>query len=167
MTIFELGAIGEFVGAFLLFGSLVFVGLQMRQNTKVLIRTNSRQAFLQNGQALQAILDKEVSEIFLRGHNEGLSSLTTEERYRFDLAFTLWFQSVEQVFSDHREGLFPPDQIEVFRNSVAGWLDTPGGADWWHEREVWFGQKFREEVEEVLNNPSLDATRAGPPRQAQ
>ena len=34
MTIFELGALGEFVGAILLFGSLVFVGLQIRQNTK-------------------------------------------------------------------------------------------------------------------------------------
>ena len=33
MTIFELGALGEFIGAILLFVSLVYVGLQIKQNT--------------------------------------------------------------------------------------------------------------------------------------
>ena len=33
MTIFELGALGEFVGAMLLFASIVFVGFQIKQNT--------------------------------------------------------------------------------------------------------------------------------------
>ena len=33
MTIFELGALGEFAGAMLLFLSLIYVGVQIRQNT--------------------------------------------------------------------------------------------------------------------------------------
>ena len=33
MTIFELGAVGEFVGAILLFLSLIYVGVQIKQNT--------------------------------------------------------------------------------------------------------------------------------------
>ena len=32
MTIFELGALGEFIGAILLFVSLIYVGLQIKQN---------------------------------------------------------------------------------------------------------------------------------------
>jgi len=43
MTVFELGAVGEFVGAILLFVSLIYVGVQVRQNTKT-SRTESRRS---------------------------------------------------------------------------------------------------------------------------
>ncbi len=36
MTIFELGAIGEFTGAILLFLSLIYVGIQIGQNTRAI-----------------------------------------------------------------------------------------------------------------------------------
>ena len=43
MTVFELGAVGEFVGAILLFVSLIYVGVQVRQNTKT-SRAESRRS---------------------------------------------------------------------------------------------------------------------------
>jgi len=36
MSIMELGAIGEFVGAFGVIASLIYVGLQVRQNTRAM-----------------------------------------------------------------------------------------------------------------------------------
>ena len=79
------------------------------------------------------------------------------------MAYVLWLQSCEQAFADYREGLFPPDQIEVFQNSIQGWLITPGGSEWWEEREVWFGQLFRNEVNALLQNEHrIEAHRSGP-----
>jgi len=163
MNVSELGAVAEFVASIGVLITLVILIVELKRNTKQLFRSNSREAFVHNGQALQALLDKEVSELFLRGNNEGLSTLSPEERYRFDIAYVLWLQSCEQAFSDYREGLFPPDQFETFENSIFGWLSTSGGTEWWEEREIWFGRLFRNEVNALLQKGHRDeALRSGP-----
>jgi hypothetical protein len=162
MSISELGALGEFIASIGVLATLIILVFELRRNTKLQLRSNSRQAYIQNGDALQALLDPEVSELFLRGNNEGLSSLTPEERYRFDIAYVLWLISCEQAYSDYREGLFPLDQWEAFENSISGWLTTPGGSEWWRERNVWFGRMFRIEIDSMLENPKQEAQRAGP-----
>ena len=162
MSISELGAIGEFVASIGVLITLIILAFELKRNTKLLLRSNSRETFLHNGNSLQALLDREVSELFLRGNNEGLSSLTPEERYRFDIAYVLWLQSCEQAYSDYRERLFPPDQWEVFENSIPGWLTTPGGSEWWQERNVWFGRLFRNQVDSLLDNHGQEAKKAGP-----
>ena len=51
MSILELGALGEFIGAIAVVISLVFVGLQVRQNTKMV-------------KAQTAAVDRQVSNEF-------------------------------------------------------------------------------------------------------
>lgn len=162
MSISELGNIGEFVASIGVLFTLIFLVFELKRNTKLLVRANSREAFMHNGQTLHALMDKEISELFLRGNTEGLSSLTPQERYRFDLAYTYWLQSCEQAFSDHREGLFPSDQFRAFENSVPGWLTSAGGSEWWQEREVWFGRLFRDDVNALLQVHNDEAPRSGP-----
>ena len=62
-----LGNMGEFFGAILLFVSLIFVGLQLRQNTQAVQRSSAREA----GNALVASLQvyvesAELSDITIR-----------------------------------------------------------------------------------------------------
>ncbi len=45
------------------------------------------------------VLDREVSELFFRGNNEGLSPLTPEERYRSDVDELLSNHSTETEFA--------------------------------------------------------------------
>ncbi len=162
MTISELGAIGEFIASIGVFVTLLILVVELKRNSKLLIRSNSREAYLHNAQALETLIDKEVSELFLRGNNEGLAALSKEERYRFDLAYVIWLQSCEQAFTDHKEGLFPSDQFAPIENSIAGFLSSPGGKDWWKERDVWFGHLFRQKVDSVLENYGDEAAKAGP-----
>ena len=162
MTISELGAIGEFIASIGVFVTLIILVIELKRNTKLLIRSNSREAYLHNGQALETLIDKEVSELFLRGNNEGLAALTKEERYRSDLAYAIWLQSCEQAFTDYKEGLFPSDQFAPIENSTAGFLSSPGGKDWWKERDVWFGHLFRQKVNSLLEKHGDEDAKAGP-----
>jgi hypothetical protein len=164
MTISELGTISEIAASVAVLTTLVFLVIQMRLNTKILIRTNARQATSDSRQALQSILDKEVSEIFLRGNNQGLGSLTIEERYRFDIAMCIWLQSIEQAFADHGEGFYPAEHLVPYQNAVPGFLSSLGGKEWWAERQVWFSPRFRQEVEYLLANHADEARMAGPPK---
>lgn len=162
MTITELGAIGEFVASIAVLITLIFLLLEMRANTKILIRSNARATYEQEGEALRAIMDGEIAELYLRGHNEGLHTLTSVERYRFDLTFVVWLHAVESAYADNKEGYYPSDKLVPFENALAGFLASPGGSVWWSERKVWFGPDFRAEVERILANPSEDSLSAGP-----
>ena len=162
MSIADLGAIGEFIASIAVLITLIVLVLESKRNTKLLQRSNSKDIFFHNGQTLMPILDPDNTEMYLRGHNEGMPALNPVERYRFDLLFVPWLQSCEQAFSDYREGMFPLDQFEVFENSVAAWLTTEGGSEWWTERNVWFGRKFQEEVELLLKRNIAEAHKAGP-----
>ncbi|MFT4938565.1 MAG: hypothetical protein ACI88A_001593 [Paraglaciecola sp.] len=161
MSISDLGNIANMIASIGVLFTLIFLVFELRRNTKLTIRANSRETYVHNGQTLHALMDKEISELFLRGNTKGLSSLTPEERYRFDLAYTYWLQSCEQAFSDHRTGLFPSDQIQAIENGVVGWLTSPGGIEWWAEREVWFGRLFRNEVNTLLQIHSDEGLKAG------
>lgn len=165
MTLSDLGNIGEFVGAFGVIGSLVYVGYQIRQNTIATERTNARLTATDHSNALRGILDEKVSEIILRGTGD-MDALTPAERYRFDIAITSWLESIEQGFEDFRRKNFPEDIISEYRTRIPAVLATPGGRVWWSSRRVWFSQHFQEEVDRLLSNPPQGAVDASIMRSA-
>ena len=83
MTIAELGAIGEFVGAFGVIASLVYVGLQVRQNTRA-VRSETRlglaNAMYQNH--YDAALNSDMSRIIFTSVDDP-DSLSESDRYRW------------------------------------------------------------------------------------
>jgi hypothetical protein len=163
MTLQELGSLGEFIASIAVFVTLIFVAYELRQNTRTMRRANVREGREGNSRALNALLEASVAEIFIRGLRS-LDDLDEVERYRFDNAFHQWVTSCEQVFLDHRAGMFEKDSMVAYENSIPGWLNTPGGSAWWDERQVWYTAAFREEVERLRRAPSAEAANAGPSR---
>ena len=109
----------------------------------------------------KAILAEDVSEIFMRGNNEGLSALTPHERYRYDIAYYIWLQSIEAAYADFRSGLYPNESLTPWANSVQGFLSSTGGTAWWKERQFWFSREFRSDVEAVLSADNPEAEFSG------
>ena len=83
MTIFELGALGEFIASIAVIVTLTFLVVELRRNTSATRRANIRQSTDGNSRALNALLDEGVAEIFIRGL-KSLDDLSEVERYRFD-----------------------------------------------------------------------------------
>ncbi len=162
MTIAELGSIGEFIASIGVLITLIVLVLETRNNTRILVRSNARATYDQEGDALRAAMDGEIAEIYMRGHHEGLTSLTEVERYRFDLVLVTWLHAVESAYDDYKDGFYPADKLEPFENAVAGFLTTPGGSAWWQERMYWFGPEFRREVERILDAEREESRYAGP-----
>ena len=157
-----IGASAEMLAATGVIISLVYLSLQMRHNTVAIRRTNARQTTSDNNGALRSIAENEdLAAIFVRGL-ASLEDLNPVERYRFDLALSQWLLNVEQTFADYEDGILPDSTLVVYKNTVPGFLNTPGGAAWWNERKVWFSHEFRETVESLMANPTSEATAAGP-----
>ena len=153
MDIMELGAIGELVGGVAVIGSLLFVGVQVRQNTRTLRQTGRRQASMQNQQACRVAAD--YPDLVASGfHN--LGELAAAERLRFDMAITMYLQGTEQTAADEREGLQTAEYVEPYRAAARSMLSLPGGRQWWEERKDWASISFRKEMERLAE----DARRA-------
>ena len=152
MTLSDLGNIGEFVGAIGVFGSLLYVGYQIRQNTMATNRANARSSASDHARALHGALDKEVSDIIMRGL-ANFDDLTPHEQYRFEIAITVWLEAIEQAFADYEAKVYPEDLIYPHRARVPAVLNTPGGKRWWSERRVWYSENFRRVVDELMANP--------------
>ena len=161
MEIAELGSLGEFFSSIAMLITLVFLLVEMRRSNTLQARQNVKQCTRENGIALQALLAADVSEIFMRGNNEGLGALTPHERYRFDLAYVVWLQSIEAAFADHHAGYYPKENLIQLENSVHGFLSSNGGKVWWNERKYWFSREFRDDVDNILSSDLPEAAFAG------
>ena len=135
MTIMELGALGEFVGSFAVVVTLVYLSVQLRQNTKSM-DANHRLALAQTYQmradALQSMVtyaadSEHIGPIIVKLTQSGypedigaLDSLTDEERGRFRLwqigQQTHW----DNMFFQHQQGFLDDEYFEdAFKERVA------------------------------------------------
>ena len=162
MDISQLGDVGEFVSSLGVLVTLIFLVVEMRRNNRLQLRANANQAARDDVISLQTIIHEDVSELFLRGNEQGLASLTPHERYRFDLAYTVWLHPIQQAYADFHAGFYPAENLVPYENSLPGFLCTPGGAEWWDQRKFWFTNQFREDVERLLANNPNEAGFAGP-----
>ncbi|MGI9326351.1 MAG: hypothetical protein ACR2PZ_14105 [Pseudomonadales bacterium] len=161
MQLSDLGSIGEFLSSIAVLTTLVLLLVELKRNNLIERRQNAKQSARDNGIALQAILAADVSEIFMRGNTEGLGALTDHERYRYDIAYYIWLQTIEAAYADFRKGLYPDESIAPWANSVQGFLSSTGGTAWWEERKFWFSQEFRLDVDRLLASDNPEAAFSG------
>ena len=121
--------IAEVVGAFGVIGSVLYFGFQIRQNTIAAQRTNARSTASDIGNVYDSLIDAEVAKNFVRS-SESLQSLSGVERYLFDLAMVRWLQAIEEAFLDYREGCYPQEVFDTYRQNIPGVLGSPGGSEW-------------------------------------
>ena len=143
-----IGAVGEIIGAIAVVISLIYVGVQIRQNTVVTKRSNARQTASDHERALANFLEEDVADLVLRGP-EDFDALSRLEQYRYDLAVSIWLEAIEQAFADAAIGSFPKEQLVAYRNRLFIVLASPGGREWWSKRKVWFSEEFGAELERL------------------
>jgi len=144
-----LGNHGEFVGALGVVASLVYLGIQMRQNTIATERANARQIASDHSQTLRSFMEGELAEIISRGHQD-LDTLTPVEKHRWDLAMSSWLEIIEQAYADSKLGAIPQDLLEEYRNRLSLVVDTSGGRKWWAQNRAWTSPPFRADVDRIL-----------------
>lgn len=146
-----LGSIGDFASGMAVVFSLIYVGYELRTNTRV-VRASSA-ALSQD--ALTTINDllaanPELSRIFQavvrRGGVEGLDAADV---FRFNLVCRSNLQRFESMYFRYEAGLLEERVWRVRRYWLAGFLATPGVATWWSsERDSSiFTPEFVAEVE--------------------
>jgi hypothetical protein len=153
MTLSELADAGEFLGGMGVIVTLIFVGVQLRQNTRAVQRSSAREAGNALVGSLQIYADSaELSEIIIRAF-ESLESITPVERYRFGGWMYCWMHAHEQEHLVSRESTYLDELLAPKQRAIAGYLLTPGGSQWWSERGTWFTDYFQTVVNDLVADP--------------
>jgi len=121
-----LGALGEIVGALAVIVTLVYLSVQIRQNTKA-SRIAAVQAASENSSRFSELIaaDPELGEIFWRGLREP-DSLEQAQRRQFLSVLNVFIRREAVSFYLHQEGIMPDELWAARVESLRGAVNQPG-----------------------------------------
>lgn len=156
----DLADLGEFIGGLVVIVSLVYLAIQVRQNTdsiraenfaRVLERISSTQAALSQDQELSLLHARGVADVW---------SLTPQERLQFTWWFVEAFGAFEFIFHQARAGAIPEEIWQRWSATISWWLSFPGVQEWWRANPAPFSASFRSfvegQIEEATRDPGAD-----------
>jgi hypothetical protein len=148
-----IGAVAELLAAFGVIASLIYLAVQIRQNTES-VRMASHHGVTDQVQRsnLAFVQDAEIAELLARGLPD-TSSLSDVDRIRFEGILLAIFRTYEELYQLHRKGLTDDELWDSREQSMMRWLSYPGVRSWWcGERSVMvFTASFSAHVEGRLS----------------
>ena len=147
-----LGNYGEFFGAIAVVVTLIFLTLQMRQNTRA-TRASLRQNITQMtiSGLYVGIDDESFSDVFYRAWwKQG--EITEPEEVRFRRFMIAMWRSSENAFHQFRDGFYPTTEWETTVDMHAAFTRRGGARvrEYWDEVRQTFDSEFVTEFESKL-----------------
>jgi hypothetical protein len=146
MTLTDLANIGEAVGGIAVVITLIYLAVQIRQNTRMMraaAHHSANQLAVEINLALGT--DPRVSEVLLLGSKD-LSGLDPTQSLMFHLLMRSIFSGAEDFYIQTREGLLNADMWESRKHSMHQYLLRPGIDAWWTENQSLFSNDFVDEL---------------------
>lgn len=148
-----IGAVGETLGAVAVLVTLIFLIVQLRQNTKAIEAESARANFEQGTTWMYKIIqDPKLAELYREGLADSLDN--QDDRVRFHLLMQALFNQWAMAFIYRSERIVGVSEADVSRV-----LSTPGGQRYWKRaRELdLHAPEFKAYVERILERMRSDA----------
>jgi hypothetical protein len=143
VTLSDLSNLGTFVSALAVVASLIFVGIQLRQNTRA-VKATASQAHTAHWQAMltPVIEHEDVAEIYRRGLS-GMDSLTDNERVRFIVLVGAMFRFAESARLQWLHGQLEDAHWMNMERNLTALAGNPGFKGYWAIRRDWYASDFQ------------------------
>jgi hypothetical protein len=138
----ELASIGEIVSSIAVIISLVYLAMQIRQNTEA-ERTSTYQSIVSDFGALNNNMAStpELSDMFVRGL-ENFEQFNPDERARISQSFFQCFRYFENMFYQHHKGYLDEDIWVGWKRLILTYYSRPGFQTWWEFRKDVYSRPF-------------------------
>ncbi len=152
MTLEEINSIGQTVAVVATFASLVFVGLQIRQNTRA-TRAASHNAVSDSLNEINRMFaeNADLTKIWLVGMADR-QALTEEERWRFDSTARAYMHVCETMFIQAGLGAGDKSVLHAEEEGIRQAFASPGMRAWWAENPYGFCPEFRSYVAKLARS---------------
>lgn len=142
--------IAEFIAILAIVGSLIFVGLELRQARQIAVADiyQQRTAMLIDVHSIRL-----TSELLYRVVEKDMAQeeLSTLERRFLNGSHIPLFSYWENNHFQYQMGLMPEEQWNASRNAIRNYLQrSPGRLEWWATERPNVRKSFADAVDEIL-----------------
>lgn len=140
-----INAVGEMLGALAVLVSLLYLSVQIRQNTASVKSSTFQNAITSISHVSLAIAtDKEAANVVYTAFAGNTAELSEQERFRAGLLLTGLFRNYENFWFQYQSGVMDEDMWQGICNAMLGYYRMPYVRQWWAERSSIFSPKFAE-----------------------
>ena len=151
MSLEDLANVGEALGGVAVLISLVYLALQIRQNTRTVQATAFQQVVDSFSDLSLAVgLDRRVSEVFVRANRVGFSELDPVEQEQLRFVLLSYFRRAESAFFQSEQGTLNMESWEGIRESLKHMLDGRAVREFWEGNAGSYNSRFRAFVDSEL-----------------
>ncbi len=135
--------IGEIIAAIIVVVSLVYVALQIRQNTHTLKVTAAQTYVGMYNTITSDLVNPEVAALWHKGLQD-FSSLEGGELVQFSAVCGQLMRVFESAYLQWRRGALEDQLWLASERSLKDTLAMPGFQQWWRFRRNWYSDDFRQ-----------------------
>lgn len=148
------GAIGELAGGVLVVFSVLYLAIQLRQNTRA-VRAETHQQWVQMNSAQNLLFPQnpEFAALFVKGSRDP-ASLTVEEGVQFYALALNVMNTQEALFFQAEQGAIDRSFLRGRERALLAVLENPGIRSWWdRQASSMLDPRFVDYVTKLLARP--------------
>ena len=146
-----IGAIGEILGALAVFASLIYLALQIKQNTQSLRASAKHEATSRQLEYFDTLLENSNLRMVYREGLKDFSSLDLDDQDVFWMLMYKAFFTFSEAFYEYKHAHFDEDQWLESSEAIDWHLSHSGARVWWrHPKRRAFPSDFSDLVSERL-----------------
>ena len=156
-----LAAIGQLAAVFIGIPSLIYLAVQIREQTKERRQSAVNALTVQWGDLTKALHDSgEFSALYLRGV-QSFVDLDAVSKLRFSAFQNRFFKNFEGMYFSFCEGILTSPLWGEIERTMSDFLAYPGVRQWWETRKHWHTEEFARVVDGIIargDEPTAYAT---------
>jgi len=145
-----LAAFGQLAAVFVGIPSLIYLAIQIREQTKERRQSAVNVLTAQWGDLTCALHDSaEFSAIFLRGV-QSFTDLDPVSKLRFSAFFNRFLNYFEAMYFSHCDGILTASSWDKVERAMSDLIAYPGIQQWWETRRHWHTEEFGRVVDAII-----------------
>jgi hypothetical protein len=153
-----IGSVGEAAGAVAVVASLIYLALQIRQNTQEVRAAAVDSVIASIREWTRPVIENaEAAEIFYLGCQDP-EQLDELQRYRFIAMVFTWLKTAENFHYKHQQGVLDPDVWNAWTVMLSAYIAQPGFQAYWRERRAPFTPAFGAWVDSIVHPEDFATT---------
>jgi len=145
-----IAAVSEVIGAIAVVASLIFVGYQLRQNTRAMRLSSTNEVLSQFESIISDIAhDEQVATLLFKGVPDP-DAIEGVDRYRFTLLCQGAYFYMAKAHYQYRSGTLELEMWEAIHRQMANFMNAPGMAWYWKKHGWNFPREFKAYVEKEI-----------------
>ena len=143
MDLENFARIAEIISSVAVVVSLIYVSVQVRQNTRAL-RATTYNAVTANSVAILAPMHThpEFTEYLVRVQSDP-ESATPAEKLRFHITMLSAYRHWDNLYYQFRNGMLEPEMWQSYDRTMTSWLANPAWRDWFVRNAACFSDNLQ------------------------